>query len=314
MAKPALPVLNEPLAGYALGRLAEAGVREVAVNLHHLGATIRAALGDGSRWGLVIRYVEEPTILGTGGAVRNLREWLAGQGTCLVANADTVTDVDLSKALVDHRVSLAQATLVAQDFDPRPAFSAVWRNAKGSLMGFGTQSPKPEALPAHFAGFHFLEPDFLNSLPATEAFCLHRDGYVPFLAAGGRARVWTGASAVHDAGTLERYLDVQTALLADPLRAGKLRGRPLPPARAPGVFVDAGCGLAGDAVLEPPVLLESCSVAAGSRLGPGVVAGAGSRVEAKVHLSRAVLMPGSSVPSGFAGDVFVALPRKEEAA
>ena len=207
-AKPALPLGGEPLASYPLRRLAQAGAREVAVNLHHLPDTVRKALGDGSRWGVSIRYVEEPEILGTGGAVRNLGGWLSEEGTCLVANADTLAEVDLSAAVVDHRVSLAAATAVCEERDPRPEFSAVWADARGRILGFGKEG---SGRPFHFAGFHVLEPEFLRSLPERKAFCLHREGYVPFLASGGRARVWAGASRVRDIGTPERYREAQSA-------------------------------------------------------------------------------------------------------
>ena len=201
-AKPALLLKGQPLASYPLRRLAAAGVREVAVNLHHLPATVRAALGDGSRWGVSIRYVEEPEILGTGGALRGVRDWLMEEGTALVANADTLAEVDLSAAVVDHRVSLAAATAVVEDLDPRPEFSAVFADAEERILGFGREG---KGRPYHFAGFHVLEPEFLKALPERRAFCLHREGYLPFLAAGGRARVWAGATRVRDVGTPERY-------------------------------------------------------------------------------------------------------------
>ena len=46
-AKPALPVLNRPLLHFTLEALARAGVREVAINTHHLPRTVRAAVGSG---------------------------------------------------------------------------------------------------------------------------------------------------------------------------------------------------------------------------------------------------------------------------
>lgn len=190
------------MASFPLRRLASAGVREAAVNLHHLPDSVRAALGDGSRWGVSVRYVEESEILGTGGAVRNLRAWLAEEGTCLVANGDTLAEADLTRAVVDHRVSLAAATAVVEDLDPRPEFSAVWADDEERITGFGQSGT---GRPYHFAGFHILEREFLDALPDRKTFCLHREGYLPFVAAGGRARVWAGASGVRDLGTPERY-------------------------------------------------------------------------------------------------------------
>ncbi len=66
-AKPVLPVLNRPLLHWTLERLARHGVTDVVVNLHHLPETVRAAVGDGSAFGLRVRYSFEEQILGRGG-------------------------------------------------------------------------------------------------------------------------------------------------------------------------------------------------------------------------------------------------------
>ena len=62
-AKPALPVLDRPLLHWTLDALAAAGVREVAINTHHLPATVRKAVGSGRRWGMrdhVVPRAEDP--------------------------------------------------------------------------------------------------------------------------------------------------------------------------------------------------------------------------------------------------------------
>ncbi len=64
--KPAIPILGKPLVGYVAEYLANFGCDEIIVNLHHRPESVRAALGDGCRFGVRLRYVEEPKILGTG--------------------------------------------------------------------------------------------------------------------------------------------------------------------------------------------------------------------------------------------------------
>src|SRR5688500_12168354 len=76
-AKPALPVLNRPLLHFTLEALARAGVREVAINTHHLPRTVRAAVG--SSCGLRVHWSHEPTILGTGGGPRAARRFLGDE-------------------------------------------------------------------------------------------------------------------------------------------------------------------------------------------------------------------------------------------
>ena len=67
--KPLIDVGGHPMITYPLAILREAGVREVLINLHHLGGQIREALSDGARYGLAIHYSEEDPILDTGGAI-----------------------------------------------------------------------------------------------------------------------------------------------------------------------------------------------------------------------------------------------------
>lgn len=90
--KPLLEVGGRPLIEYHLARLAEGGFREVVINHAHLGGQIPAALGDGSRFGLRIRYSDEgDTALETGGGIFNALPLLGG-GPFLVINGDLWCD------------------------------------------------------------------------------------------------------------------------------------------------------------------------------------------------------------------------------
>src|SRR5687767_8222730 len=73
--KPAIPILGKPLVGYVAEYLTAYGFDEIVVNLHHRPESVRKALGDGSRFGVKLHYVEEPEILGTSGALDNTREF-----------------------------------------------------------------------------------------------------------------------------------------------------------------------------------------------------------------------------------------------
>jgi N-acetyl-alpha-D-muramate 1-phosphate uridylyltransferase len=70
MPKALLPVAGRPFAHWQVELLAAAGVRDLVFSIAYRGAMIRDALGDGARWGVAIRYVDEGDELrGTGGAV-----------------------------------------------------------------------------------------------------------------------------------------------------------------------------------------------------------------------------------------------------
>ena len=79
--KPLLPVRGKPLIEWHLEALARAGVREVVINTAWLEEQFPAALGDGARWGLSIRYSTEGRdhggALETAGGIRKALPWLA---------------------------------------------------------------------------------------------------------------------------------------------------------------------------------------------------------------------------------------------
>lgn len=134
-AKPAIPFMGRPLVGYVAEYLAGHGCREIAVNLHHEPESVRAALGDGSRFGVSLTYVEEPEILGTSGALDNARDFFLDE-TFVVVNGKIATDIDLTAALRTHRETNALATLVLRPNDAREKYSTVEISDR-MIQGFG---------------------------------------------------------------------------------------------------------------------------------------------------------------------------------
>lgn len=99
--KPLVPVAGKPLIAYHLESLARAGVRDIVINLSHLGAQIPAALGDGSRFGVRIQYSDEgPVPFETGGGIFNALP-LLGPAPFIVVNGDIWTDFDFSALALD---------------------------------------------------------------------------------------------------------------------------------------------------------------------------------------------------------------------
>jgi len=96
MPKPLAPVAGRPLLDHQLRWLATAGIREVVINLHHLGAQIEAVFGDGTAHDLQIRYSHEAERLETGGGIVQALP-LLGEAPFLVLNGDIYTDFPLAE-------------------------------------------------------------------------------------------------------------------------------------------------------------------------------------------------------------------------
>jgi len=78
-AKQLIPVAGAPILFHALGAIGDSGITEVGIVIGQTGDEIRAAVGDGSPWGLSVTYIQQDAPLGLAHAVLTARDFVAGQ-------------------------------------------------------------------------------------------------------------------------------------------------------------------------------------------------------------------------------------------
>jgi len=108
--KPLLRAGGKPLIEYHIEALAAVGIRELVINHAHLGEQVEAALGDGGRWGVEIRYSPEGTALETGGGIFRALP-LLGEEPFMVVNGDVWCDYGFSPPPLENEI-LAHLVLV----------------------------------------------------------------------------------------------------------------------------------------------------------------------------------------------------------
>src|SRR5688572_31919929 len=69
-AKQLVPIANKPVLFYGIEAIAEAGIRDIGIVVGDTQAEIRAAVGDGSRWGVRVTYIEQDAPRGLAHAVK----------------------------------------------------------------------------------------------------------------------------------------------------------------------------------------------------------------------------------------------------
>jgi mannose-1-phosphate guanylyltransferase len=183
--KALVPVAGRPLVEYSLLWLKSQGIENVVINVHHHGEKIRAALGDGSVYGLRITYSPEDPILDTGGGIKKAQPFLDGD-TFLVLNGDTILDLDLSALLEAHRRNQAVATLVLRADPEASRYGIIETDRSGRIRRFLGQPPEVNAAlsPFMFTGLQILEPRIFDFMPANRAFGTTRETYPQLLQAG----------------------------------------------------------------------------------------------------------------------------------
>src|SRR5215208_962584 len=104
--KPMMPLANRPMMEHVVRLLASHGFDEIVVTVAYLANQIRDYFGDGSDFGVRMRYATEEQPLGTAGSVRNAADEL--DETFLVISGDVLTDIDLGAFVQAHREHKAE--------------------------------------------------------------------------------------------------------------------------------------------------------------------------------------------------------------
>lgn len=290
--KPMLPVCGIPILAYGITNLVAHGIRDVVINLHHKADVIQRELGDGRAFGARISYLEEPTILGTGGGLKHALPLLDPDHTdapFLSINGKLIFDLDITALVAAYRASQPIAMMVVRRVPDATAWGAVEVAADGritNILGEGEHM---------FCGAHVTRPSVIARLPAGESDSI-RQGYLPWLRAGEPVLAYehvAGYFAEHS--TPERYLDSNWSLLA---------GAPLrhPPGRLAGVDPTARIHPTARLV-EPVKICAGAVIGANVTVGPYAVVGEGATVER--DLARTVVWARATANAANAGEAIV---------
>lgn len=217
--KALVAVAGRPLIDYSLATLVRSGVRDIIINLHHLGDQIRDHVGDGSAWGATVSYSVEDPPLGSGGGIAKVRP-LLGSSTFVTLNADTIIDLDLREVLDFHRSRLATATLVLRK-DPRMGEFGLIHTESGGRVGQFLDWTRPgskEPLePWMYTGVQVLEPRVFDFMPVEREFSMTRLTYPEMIMAGEAVFGYSFRGRWLTVGTPEELEAAEQGLSSEPL-------------------------------------------------------------------------------------------------
>ena len=258
-AKGALPLAGEPLARRILRWLHDAGVRDAVLNLHHLPHTLTGAIGDGGDIGIRVRYSWEVPVLGSAGGPRRalpLLHGLSDEGSFLIVNGDTLTDVNIGTLVADHRSSGALVTMAVIPNTQPGKYGGIAADADSRFTGF---VPRGSADPSfHFIGVQVASPRAFESVPENTPSEV-RSLYPSLTAVQlGSVRVFQTNAEFLDIGTPADYLSTALAIAErEPAHAAAMRS-----SIAAGARVERSV-LWDDVVVGDGAMLKECVVTDG---------------------------------------------------
>jgi glucose-1-phosphate thymidylyltransferase len=176
-AKQLVPVANKPVLFYGIEAMAEAGLKEIGVVVGDTQAEIRAAVGDGSRWGVRVTYIEQEAPLGLAHAVKISEPFLKREPFVMYLG-DNLLNRGITQFVQEFaREEPAAQILLARVPDPQMFGVAELRNGKVVRL---IEKPKEHigdhALvgvymfgPQIFESVNRIRPSFRNELEITDA-------------------------------------------------------------------------------------------------------------------------------------------------
>jgi len=269
--KPVLPVLGKPLMAYQLEMMAAMGIRKVVVVIGHLGHEVVRVLGDGSRWGVSIQYVEQEEMLGIAHAVSRLESHIDRPFFLFLGDIFFVTE-NLKHMLDRFRAGNLGGVLACKR---EPSLEAIKRNFvvhtdSAGVVNRVVEKPRFPRTDLKGCGIYLFNQSFFDAVRRTPRTAMRNeyeitDSIQIFLDDGYKVEAAEVVKADMNVSYPADLLDLNLLLLQ---QSGK------------------------DGWVAPDVQLGKGSTLARS------VAMAGAEVGAGCALTECLLFPGAKVPSG----------------
>lgn len=144
-AKQLIPIAGKPNLFYAIEDLLEAGIRDIGVILSpETGDEVRAALGDGSRWGVRLTYIVQEAPLGIAHAVKTAQGFLADSPFVLYLG-DNLLSGGIKHLVEEYLQTRPEAIVLLTPVEDPRAFGVVVLDESGKVMRLleKPQNPRP---------------------------------------------------------------------------------------------------------------------------------------------------------------------------
>ncbi|GGQ30515.1 glucose-1-phosphate thymidylyltransferase [Streptomyces mutabilis] len=293
-AKQLVPVANKPVLFYVLEGIAEAGVTEVAVIVGDTEQEIRAAVGDGSRWGLDVTYIRQDRPLGLAHAVATARPWL-GSDDFVMYLGDNFLLGGIAEQAREFRASRPAAQIMlAQVPDPR-AFGVATLDEAGRVTALEEKPDDPKSDLA-LVGVYFFSPAIHEAVaaikPSARGELEITDALQRLIEDGADVRSSVVSGYWKDTGNAMDMLEVNRSVLDRiTLRCdGAVDARSEIVGR---VVVAEGATVTGSRVVGPAVIGPGTTVT-GSYIGPFTSIAENCSVSDSA-IEYSIVLPGASI-------------------
>jgi glucose-1-phosphate thymidylyltransferase len=295
-AKQLIPVANKPILFYCIEDMKAAGISDIAIIVGHTPERIKSvkdAVGDGSRWGINVTYIEQDAPRGIAHAVL-LSKGFMGNDPFVLYLGDNMLKGGIKEFVLTFKNSPAEAAIMLTEVDD-PSRYGIAGVMEGKVIKL-VEKPKPSEAPSNlgivgiYAFRHSifdvianLKPSWRNELEITDALqqLIERNCSVD----ASMVKGWW-----KDTGKPEDILEANRLVLEE--LTGEIRGLVEEHAFVNGrvsigknTIVRAGARIRG-----PAIIGDNCEIGPNARIGPYTAIGDGCKID-RTEVEFSVLLP-----------------------
>jgi mannose-1-phosphate guanylyltransferase / phosphomannomutase len=286
--KPMVPVANRPIMEHIVELLKRHGITDLVSILYFQPEHITSHFGDGSAFGVEMKYVTADADYGTAGAVRNAAD-LLGDDRVIVISGDVLTDFDLGAAIRSHEQRGAEATIALTAVENPLAFGIVILDqATGRIDRFLEKPTWGEVFSDTInTGIYILEPEALRRVPPATNVDFSKDLYPQMLREGAALYGHVAEGYWRDIGNIDEYRIAHHDVLAGRVGVGFVGERHDRPQGT--LWLEGGAVVEDDVDVRGTVIVGEGATVARHAVLQNVVVGRHSAIGEGAELRAAVL-------------------------
>lgn len=283
--KPMLTVAGLPVTEHQIAMAKAAGITEIVLATSYLSEIFTPYFGDGSKWGISIKYAVEKEPLGTGGAIRNAAQLLSGNESIVILNGDVLSSHNLAEQIRQHEAHDADVTLHLTEVTDARAFGCVPTDDQGRVTAFLEKMDNPITNQIN-AGCYVFNPRVLTTIPLGAVVSVERETFPQLVANNAAVYGYVENSYWLDIGTPRALLKASIDIVHKSGESLVMPGAQIDPTATisggscigsnsvvgPEVRVE-GSIIEADVVIEKGAVITNSFVAAGAHVDKGAVIG-----------------------------------------
>jgi mannose-1-phosphate guanylyltransferase/phosphomannomutase len=296
--KPMIRIVNLPCMEHIVNLLSRHNVTDIAVTLQFMPEEIQDYFGDGSEWGVNMRYSIEDAPAGTAGSVKMAEQQLGLEGErLLIISGDALTDADLSELIRFHEEKDAEVTMVLKSVENPLDFGIVITEEDGRISRFLEKPAWGQVFSDTVnTGIYLVEPSVMDEIPDPEEgeYDFSAELFPKLLEQERRLYGFVTDAYWEDIGTLEQYASAQRDVLDGAVRDVRPPGTRL----RENIYVGKRAQVDDEELEGPVVIGDNVRIDEGAKVSPYTVIGNNVVISAGARVERAVVADGTYIGEG----------------